>query len=138
MSSESSNVEAVWAASSPVSGRFSPSEVTSTAAELLERYRQLRERGEGYVEVRLPNRGFPVVTVGFRGGLAVAHVADGPTSMALLRGDGSVSPDQLVEVPIMDDAAQFSGDIAMTLDSAWGLLDDFLRTGLVRGHQVLL
>jgi hypothetical protein len=69
--------------------------------------------------VRLPDRAFPVATVGFRGGLAVAHVADGPTSMALLRGDGSVSPDQLVEVPIMNDAAQFSGDVSITPHNAW-------------------
>jgi hypothetical protein len=131
-------MEAVWAATSPASGRFSPTEVTSTVAELLERYRQLKQRGEGYLEVRLPDSKFPVVTVGFRAGVAVAHAADGPTAMALLRGDGSVPSDQPVEVLIMDEAAEFSGVVAMTVDHSWELLIGFLRTGRVGGHRVPL
>jgi hypothetical protein len=107
-------------------------------AELLKRYCELRQRGEGYVEVRLPEHEFPVVTVGFRGDFAVAHVADGPTSMALLRGDGSVPPARLVEVLIMDDVSAFSGEVAMSLDHAWTLLDDFLHSGHVRSERVLL
>ena len=49
-------MEAIWAATSPSSGRFSEVEIRSTEDKLLERYRKLRERGEGYLEVRAGSR----------------------------------------------------------------------------------
>jgi hypothetical protein len=72
--------------------------------------------------------------LGFRGPHAVIHLADGPESILLRRGDNSVSPDEEVEVPIMDDPATFTGMFVMTSDRAWELIQDFVRSGSVRNH----
>jgi hypothetical protein len=128
-------MEAVWAATSPSTGRFAGVETRSTEDELLERCRELRERGEGYLEVRAPDRDFPCITLGFRGPLAVINLFDQPESVLLRRGDGSVAPDDVVEVPIMDDPATFTGMFVMTVDRAWELIQDFVRTGSVGDHE---
>ena len=45
-----------------------------------------------------------------------------------------MSPDEEVEVPIMDDPATFTGMFVMTSDRAWELIQDFVRSGSVRNH----
>jgi hypothetical protein len=127
-------LQVAWAATSPNSGRLAP-EVESTFDELLARFRELRARGEGYLEVRNPDRDFPAITMGFRDGRAVIHVAHGPESLALLRGDDSVSPNEQVEVLIIDEPAVFTGEVAMRLDHAWQLVEYFARTGSVDEHE---
>lgn len=67
--------------------------------------------------------------MGFRAGRAVVHRAEGPESLSLLRGDGSVPPDAVVEIPIMDELAIFTGDFVVTLEHAWRLMREFARTG---------
>jgi len=76
-------MEVVWAATSPDDGRFSPHEVVTTVEQLERRFIELRARGEGYLEVRLPDRDFPVLTMGFRGDHAVIHAAESRESIAL-------------------------------------------------------
>lgn len=127
-------MEVVWAATSVKTGRLS-AEVKSTFDELLARFRELRARGEGYLEVRTPDRDFPAITMGFRDGRAVIHLAHSPESMALLRGDDSVPPDEEVEVPIIDEPSVFTGEVAMTLDNAWQLVQDFARTGSLDEYE---
>ena len=65
----------------------------------------------------------------------MVEVAQSQESMALLIGDGSVSPDELVEVPIINEPALFSGEVVMTLDRAWQLVPDFARTGSVGEYE---
>jgi hypothetical protein len=55
----------VWAATSPESGLFSPVERRSEVKDLPDRFNDLRSRGRGYVEVRSPNRKFPVLILAF-------------------------------------------------------------------------
>ncbi|MEJ8655983.1 hypothetical protein [Streptomyces sp. MS1.AVA.4] len=57
------------------------------------------------------------------------HLIDGSEAMSLLVGDGSVTSGAAVDVPIMDDLTAFTGDRVLSLDRAWALVHDFIRTG---------
>src|SRR5207245_480106 len=96
-----------WASTSPSDGRFSTAHLETTPDQLRGRFQELHARGEGYVEVATDDRRFPLLLMGFRGEHAVVHRSDGPESMSLLRGDGSVSSEDVVEVLIMDNLAAF-------------------------------
>jgi hypothetical protein len=91
----------VWAATSPESGLFHPVERRSEVKDLSDRFNDLRSRGQGYVEVRSPNRDFPVLILAFRDDHAVVHLMSDTERMSLLVGDGTVPSGAEVEVPIM-------------------------------------
>ena len=118
-------VNIAWAATSTASGRFDALDTRSDIADLNDRFEELRARGEGYLELRR-TEDFPVLTVGFRGPVAVLQVLLSPEAVSLLKGDGSVENDQ-VEVPFMDETAEFSGESGVGVDRAWGLALSFLR-----------
>jgi hypothetical protein len=118
-------VDVVWAATLPASGRFDPVENRSDVETLNDRFAELRARGEGYVEVRRIDE-FPVLTVGFRGSVAVVQALTSPEATSLLEGDGSASG-EMVEVLVMDETAEFSAQAGFGVDRAWGLVQDFLR-----------
>ena len=118
----------VWAATSPESGLFHPVERCSEVKDLADRFNELRSRGHGYVEVRLPNREFPVLSLAFRDDHAVVHLMSSTERMSLLVGDGTVPSGAEVEVPIMDDLAAFTGDFVLDIDRAWDLLHSFPQT----------
>jgi hypothetical protein len=120
-----------WVATSAVYGRFPPVEVTSTQDELLAQYEELGSHSEGYIEVRNSSHEYPWVAMGFRAGHAVIHRAEGPESMSLLHGDGSVPSDATVEILIMNDLAIFTGKFVVTLEHAWRLMREVARTGEV-------
>ncbi|MET9122552.1 hypothetical protein [Streptomyces sp. NPDC004528] len=120
----------MWAATSPESGRFTSTEEPSVVRELSERLSELRSRGQGYIEVRLPNLEFPTLMLGFRGDHAVVHLLSAPERMSLLAGDGTLPSHAEVEVPIMDELALFTGDFVMRVDRAEDLLHQFIRTGV--------
>ncbi|MFE5812939.1 hypothetical protein [Streptomyces sp. NPDC056479] len=73
---------------------------------------------------------FPQLTLGFQGDQAVIHLFDDPETSSLLVGDGTVGADGVVEVPVMDDLAAFSGDFVLTVDRAWALVGNFIQTGV--------
>lgn len=117
----------VWAATSPESGLFHRAERRSGVECLADRLNDLRSLGQGYIEVRLPNREFPTLILAFRDDRAVVHLMSGPERMSLLVGDGTVPSGAEVEVPFMDDAAAFTGDFVLEVDRAWELVHDFAR-----------
>ncbi|MER7807367.1 hypothetical protein [Streptomyces sp900116325] len=119
----------VWAATSPESGRFSPVEKRSEVRDLSDRLHDLRSRGQGYIEVRSPNREFPVLMLGFRDDHAVVHLMSDAEGMSLLAGDGTLPSDAEVAVPIMDELAAFTGGFVLELDRAWDLVHNFTSTG---------
>ncbi|MFJ8174401.1 hypothetical protein [Streptomyces sp. NPDC094469] len=118
----------VWAATSPESGLFHPVERRSGVKDLSDRFNDLRSRGQGYVEVRSPNREFPVLILAFRDDHVVVHLMSDAERMSLLVGDGTVPSGAEVEVPIMDDLAAFTGDFVLDIDRAWDLVHDFSQT----------
>lgn len=120
-----SEVVAVWAATSPASGRFDAVETRSDIEALNDRFAELRARGGGYLEVRRIEE-FPVLTMGFRGSVAVVQALTSPGAMSLLEGDGSV-PGELVDVPILEQDVEFVGQAAVGVDAAWSMVQDFLR-----------
>ncbi|MFG3585865.1 hypothetical protein [Streptomyces sp. NPDC047990] len=120
----------MWAATSPESGRFTSTEELSAVPELSERLSELRSRGQGYIEVRLPNLEFPTLMLGFRNDHAVVHLLSAPERMSLLAGDATLPSHAEVEVPIMDELARFTGDFVMRVDRAEDLLHQFVRTGV--------
>jgi hypothetical protein len=122
-------MSAIRATTSPESGLFSPGEGSADVRDLSDRFTKLRSRGQGYLEVRLLGSEFPVFTLGFRRDHAVIHLFQDAEKVSLLRGDGTVAPDAVVEVPIMDDLAGFTGDFVLSVDRAWALVRDFIRTG---------
>ena len=119
----------MWTGTSPNDGQFSPHELVSTLEQLERRFVELRARGQGYLEVRLPDSDFPLLTLGFRGEHAVVHAADSHEAITLHRGDGTVPLDDVVEVLIVDELARFSGDFVLTLEHAWRVLDAFIHSG---------
>ncbi|MFD7771115.1 hypothetical protein [Streptomyces sp. NPDC059787] len=123
----------VWAATSPESGLFHEVERCSEVKDLSDRFNDLRARGQGYVEVRWPDREFPVLTLAFRDGHAVVHLMSDTERMSLLVGDGTVPSEAGVEVPIMDNLAVFTGDFVLDVDRAWDVVHDFARTRAAGG-----
>ncbi|MFE1291117.1 hypothetical protein [Streptomyces sp. NPDC058751] len=121
----------VWAATSPESGLFSPVERRSEVKDLSDRFNDLRSRGAGYIEVRSPNKEFPVLILAFRDDHAVVHLVIDIERMSLLAGDGTVPSGAEVEVPIMDDLAAFTGDFVLDIDQAWNLVHGFTQTRVV-------
>ncbi|HEY3002147.1 MAG TPA: hypothetical protein VGJ44_07325 [Kribbellaceae bacterium] len=121
----------VWSATSPETGRFSSAVMRSDLKELEDRFTALRSIGEGYVEVELPTDDSPQVSVSFRGDRAVVQQLSDPETptSSLLVGDGSVPAEAVVDVPVMDDPAVFTGDFVMSVDRAWDAVRDFVRTG---------
>ena len=121
----------MWAATSPESGLFHPVERRTEVKDLSDRFNDLRSCGQGYVEVRSPDKEFPVLILAFRDNHAVVHLMSDTARMSLLVGDGTVPSGAEVEVPIMDDLAVFTGDFVLDTDRAWNLVHDFARTGAV-------
>nr|QIY66233.1 hypothetical protein HEP85_37635 [Streptomyces sp. RPA4-2] len=118
----------VWATTSPESGLFDPVERRTEVKDLTDRFNDLRSCGQGYVEVRSPNRDFPVLTLAFRDDHAVVHLMSDTERTSLLAGDGTVPSGVEVEVPIMDDLAVFKGNFVLDIDRAWDLVRDFTQT----------
>ncbi|WP_367325992.1 hypothetical protein [Streptomyces sp. HUAS ZL42] len=121
-------MSAMWAATSPESGLFHPDERRSEVKALSDRFNDLRSCGQGYLEVRSPNREFPVLILAFRDNHAVVHLMSDTERMSLLAGDGTVPSGTEVEVPIMDHLAVFTGDFVLDIDRAWELVHDFTQT----------
>lgn len=90
---------------------------------------ELRTRGQGYIEVRLPTGEFPLLTMGFRGNHAVLHLFQDVETGSLLVGDGSVAANAVIDVPIMDEQAEFTGHFVLSADHAWGVIRHFIETG---------
>jgi hypothetical protein len=118
-----------WAATDLELRQFSPIERSSDLADLTDHFTALRSRGQGYLEVRLPGGEFPRLTLGFQDDQAVIHLFDAVEKSSLLVGDGTTTADAVVQVPIMDDLASFSGDCVLAVDRAWALVRHFIRTG---------
>ncbi|MER5942482.1 hypothetical protein ABT121_34880 [Streptomyces sp. NPDC001928] len=119
-----------WAATALESGRYSAVESESDTEELTDHFNELRSRGQGYIEVRLPVSDFPRLALGFQGDQAVIHRFDDAEKSSLLVGDGSAAADAVVDVAVMDDLAAFSGDFVLTVDRAWALVRNFIQTGV--------
>ena len=117
-------MDAAWSATSPQSGRFDALVTRSDVEVLNDRFAALKVRGEGYLEIRRAED-YPALTLGFRGSVAVIEALVSQEVMAILVGDGSHKSD-LVEVPIMDEDAVFSGPAAIETDRAWRLVQVFL------------
>lgn len=109
-------------------GTVHPVERRSEVEDLSDRFNDLRSHGQGYVEVRSPNREFPVLTRAFRDDHAVVHLMSDTERMSLLAGDGTVASGTEVEVPITDDLAAFAGDFVLNIDRAWNLVHEFTQT----------
>jgi hypothetical protein len=106
-------LDIAWTATSVDSGRYDPIEVRSDPGALVQRIRELREKGRGYLEVHGADD-FPVLTVGFSGGCAIVQVMWSPERMELLVGEGS--GESVVAVPIMDEEAEFGDEFAVSIE----------------------
>jgi hypothetical protein len=123
------NVE--WSATSPKTRRVG-AVMRTEFQELEARFIELRASGEGYLEVNLPAENSAQVTLSFRGDHAVVEqlrVLDENPKSFLLVGDGSVPPDDTVDMPIMDEDSSFTGHFIMSVDRAWKAVRDFAGTG---------
>ncbi|MFF1933022.1 hypothetical protein [Streptomyces sp. NPDC058228] len=117
----------VWATTSPESGRFSAVERRSDVSGFSVRFSQLRARGHGYLEVRLADSDYPLLTLGFRGDQAVVHRFSDADGVSLLMGDGATPSDAVVDIPNVDDLAEFTGDFVLNIDRAWALVRNFIQ-----------
>ncbi|MGW1094175.1 hypothetical protein ACWD5W_00110 [Streptomyces sp. NPDC002455] len=126
----------VWSMTSLQSGQFNQSERSSELRDLADDFNELRSRGQGYLEVRLSGSEFPQLTLGFRGDHAVVHLFANEESTSLLIGDGAVPSEATVEVPIMDDLTEFTGDFVLGIDQAWDVVRRFSQEGEIEVGEV--
>ncbi|MET9379796.1 hypothetical protein ABZY09_01600 [Streptomyces sp. NPDC002928] len=119
----------VWSMTSLESGRFRPGERCSELPDLAGDFSELRSSGQGYLEVRLPDSEYPQLTLSFRGDRAIIHLFTDEETVSLLGGDGTVPPEVTVDVPIMDELSSFTGDFVLSVDRAWDVVENFVRTG---------
>ncbi|MEU0603777.1 hypothetical protein ABZ484_36975 [Streptomyces sp. NPDC006393] len=118
-----------WTATDLESRRFSAIERSSDVADLTDHFIALRTHGQGYLEVRLPGSEFPLLALGFQDDQAVIHLFSDAERSSLLVGDGTAAAHAVVQVPIMDDLAVFSGDCVLAVDRAWALVRSFIQAG---------
>jgi len=119
------SIDAVWAATSPDSGRFDPIETRSAARVLRFRLAELEARGAGYLEVRRLAAEYPVLSLGFRGAEAVVQAFRSADDVAILTGSGT-NPSGAITVPILDEEATFDSWAGTSLQSTWELIEAFL------------
>lgn len=118
--------ECDWSATDPATGRFHAVNKRSDVQELIERVESLREQGSGYVEVSHPEQPFPWLALSFTGQSGVVHQFSSPERSLLLRGDGSVSSDRLVDVPVFEELHPFSGYYVSRTDRALDIVTRFV------------
>jgi hypothetical protein len=114
------DVYALVSATSIETGRFAAAERPVSRADLIRLIDQLSggRQQQGYLEVRPAGDEFPVLLVGFRGGLAVVQRMLDSESMSILGGDGSVAGSDSIDILIMDDLATFTGEYVLGLQRA--------------------
>ena len=116
----------VWVATSPESGQLSY-ETRSDMADVLQRFTELRSKGQGYLEVRTQDAAIPRLAFGFRNDLSVIHLFDESERISLLMGDGTVASSEVVEILIMNDVAEFTGEFVLDVDHGWKVVRDFIN-----------
>ncbi|MDH6493761.1 RHS repeat-associated protein [Streptomyces sp. SAI-127] len=78
----------------------------------------------------------PAPFTGFSGSSGILTVTvrnDGGKISQQVIGDGSVSPEGEVDVPVMDELGIFTGDFVMRVDRAWDVIENFVRARTVEG-----
>jgi hypothetical protein len=93
--------------------------------------KSLSTRGEGYAEVSKGEQPFPMLALSVASGHGVIHQFQSEDKSYLLRGDGSVPAGDVVELPIIEGLATFSGDFVLTFDLAVGAVEAFVRGAAV-------
>ncbi|MEV7625998.1 hypothetical protein [Actinoplanes sp. NPDC089786] len=116
-----------WMATSPDTGRFPALSTESEPEDLVQRFDQLRARGEGYLDIRRAGNDYPALMLGFRGDDAVLHLGSDEQTLSLLRGDGRVTPFDTLEIPTPDGPVEFTGDVVTGTDKAWAVIDRFVN-----------
>lgn len=91
----------------------------------------LSTHGEGYAEVARGDQPFPMLALSAASAHGVIHQFQSQDKSYVLRGDGSVPTGEVVELPIIDGLATFSGDFVLTLDLAIGAVEAFARGAAV-------
>lgn len=119
-----------WAATALETGWFSGLEKHSDVETLEAHLDELRTRGQGYLEIRLPDSDLPYLALGFQGDHAVLHLFDEAGGVALLFGDGTAAADTEVEVMAMNELAVFTGDFVLSVDHAWDVVRGFFQAGV--------
>jgi hypothetical protein len=111
---------------SPDTGWYDGVGRTRTPEELGEWFARLRARGHGYLE--LGDDASPtLLAVSFAGDLAVVHLLAGDEQSFLLLGDGTHDRESVVEVPVMDISADFTGVFILRVDRAWEVAQAFFH-----------
>ena len=100
-----------------------PSE-TQTFLRFLE---SLSTHGEG----ARGDQPFPMLALSAASAHGAIHQFHSEDEPYLLRGDGSVPAGEVVELPIIEGLATFSGDFVLTLDLAVGAVEAFARGAAV-------
>lgn len=113
-----------WSATDPSSGFFDPTDVNRTSAGLVERFTALLERGEGYFEISGDDV-YPLLTLGFRGEIAVIQRFTSAENVEILLGDGTVSAGT-VEVLVMNEVCEFDAGLASSFRRGQEVLNRFL------------
>lgn len=101
---------------------------TQTFLRFLE---SLSMHGEGYAEVARGDQPFPILALSAASGHGVIHQFQSQDKSYVLRGDGSVPTGEVVELPIIEGLATFSGDFVLTLDLSIGAIAAFARGAAV-------
>lgn len=124
-------MELEWIATDPETLLLSHNEERSNVDDYLSRIEALRERGEGYTEVGWANRPYPYLALSFRGPYGVVHQWADEGQEFLLAGDGALSDNEEVVLPVLDTETAFTGEFVLNADHAWDITKAFIRSGSV-------
>ena len=108
-----------------------PAEVHGPVADFLVMLDGVEAKDVGYVEISHGDRDFPMLAVSIAEGRGVVHQLASDTASMLLSGDGSVPPSTLVELPVMDGPAVFTGGFVLSAESACEVVRSFARGAAV-------
>jgi len=91
----------------------------------------ISRHGGGYAEVARGDQPFPMLALSAASERGVIHQFSSEDQSSLLRGDGSIQVGEVVELPIIEGVAIFSGAYVLTLDRAVGAVEAFARGAAV-------
>ena len=122
-------MDLVWMLDAPELPGMSPVEQRTGVDEFTTFMEAFLADNEGYTEVRPAGSDYPVLTMGFRQGLAVVHRFTDEQSVALLRNRNATRGAALFAIPVFHLDHEFTADFVLPLGEAWAVVKAYVETG---------
>jgi hypothetical protein len=122
-----------WLVDAPELPEMSQVEQRTSVKEFTTFMEAFMTDNEGYLEVRPAGSEYPLVTLGFRHGLAVVHRFTDEQSVGLLRHEHATRGADLFAIPVHHLDSEFTADFVLPLREAWAVVKAYAETGALPG-----